>query len=45
MNNWDITGAKNIGAANNVGGGNDIMAANKLKGKYLEITDTSNLYK
>ena len=41
MNNWDIGGARNIGAANDIGGGNDRTAANKLKCKYLEITDTS----
>ena len=41
MNTWDIGGARNIGAANDIGGGNDIVAANKLKGKYLEVTSTS----
>ena len=41
MNNWDIGGARNIGAANDIGGGNDRTAANKLKCKYLEISDTS----
>ena len=41
MNNWDIGGCRNIGAANDIGGGNDMIAANKLKGKYLEMTSTS----
>ena len=41
MNNWDIGGARNIGAADDHGGGNDIVAANKLKGRYLQITSTS----
>ena len=40
MNNWDIVGARNIGAPNDIVGGNVIMAANTFKGEYLEITST-----
>ena len=42
MNNWDIVGARNIGAPNDIVGGNVIVAANTFKGEYLEITSTSS---